>query len=213
MGQGRRVPKNTRAGSSPANPDPGDHTASGFAVAAEGVVLAGVASGASTSDGNVSFKNARRSQLPGVDAREVQADVTRDHAELGGNLRADFVAARSDRRTDGSMEVFGSGTELVSHGPDRGLHNGCDRTTPTGVNGGDAAMDGVGQQDRHAVGGLNSDSNARCVLDESIGIFLAMQFAAVGDDASRVNLMNGNCAERGGGVTSTEGVLDESKGT
>ncbi len=88
--------------------------------------------------------------------------------ELGGDFGADFVAATTDRGSDGGEEVGGVGFELHLHLADGFDDDAGKSAAPAGVNGGDGAFFRIDQEDGDAVGGLDAEEQARAVGDRGI---------------------------------------------
>ena len=83
-------------------------------------------------------------------------------------LAADLVAAGADARTDGHNQIVRPRAELSrQHVHGRSCHSRS-RAPPSGMNGGNGAALGVGKEQRNAVGGTNSDADARIIGDEGI---------------------------------------------
>ena len=133
----------------------------------------------------------------------------RDHPELARNFGTDLETARAYRRTDGGMQGFRARSELISHSTNRRVQDVCRRPSPSCVYSGNGVAYRIGEQDWHAVRGLDSDRQAGRVFNQSITGIVARRSALILDHKRRMNLMNGNYIGWRGGVTGTEFVLDE----
>ena len=71
------------------------------------------------------------------------------------NVGTDFVAAGADRRPGRGKKVRGTAAELAPERVDGGTRHARGQPAPAGVRRGHRARAAIGQQERHAVGGLN----------------------------------------------------------
>lgn len=104
---------------------------------------------------------------PEVDERLV-AFSSDDEAETIGHLPPDLEATRADARTDGGDDGRAWRCEAL----DGDLEDLRFDAAPPGVDGGDLAGVGRGEQDRHAVGDADRDGVTFARADDSVGFDL-----------------------------------------
>ncbi len=90
------------------------------------------------------------------------------YTELRGHIGSYFVAAFTDARPNGGVQIGGPGTETRGHGFHRARRNARRRAAPAGVHRRHGAMPFVHEQDRNAVGGLYRDHRSRRVFQQRI---------------------------------------------
>ena len=90
--------------------------------------------------------------------------------ELRPHLITHFVARRADRRTDRGDEIARRAAELARQRRDGDGRDAGGQTAPPGVRGGDRAGDPIGEQQRHAVGGLNRQQQSAIVGNQDVGV-------------------------------------------
>ena len=83
--------------------------------------------------------------------------------ELGGDFGADFVAATADGGSDGGEEVGGVGFKLHLHLADGFDDDAGKSAAPAGVDGGNGALFRVDEENGDAVGGLDTEEEARAI--------------------------------------------------
>ena len=85
------------------------------------------------------------------------------------HVGADFIAARADRRAERDEKGAWIGTrgDQGSHGLARDFRYGA---PPSRVGGGDAAVNGIRDQHRQAVGGLDGEERSRVRGPTGVGI-------------------------------------------
>lgn len=106
--------------------------------------------------------------VAGAEFLEIVGGVGELGEELGGDFRADFVAAAADGWADGSQEVARVGAEVHLHLADGFGGDAGQGAAPAGVNGGDGALFGVDEEDWDAVGGLDGQEEAGAVGDAGV---------------------------------------------
>src|SRR3954466_14381692 len=119
----------------------------------------GVAPGAATEDVDAMFCDARVSQLPTVDGGEIAAPGL-FQAKLTRYFRANFVAASTNARPDGSTNVHSFGAVEPVHFLQRTYHDSRRRAAPSRMYCRDRVIAAVGQQYGVAVRGSNRYGNS-----------------------------------------------------
>jgi len=87
-------------------------------------------------------------------ARQPIAAKTRG-SESFGDIGADLVGGRGNRRPDGGDEILRARIERVRERADGGCRHARGQSAPAGVGGGDRAAPGIREQERHAIGRLD----------------------------------------------------------
>lgn len=119
-----------------------------------------------------------------------------------------LVAARAYGRSNRGEEIFRAAAEFGGHRPNPGSRNPGHGSAPAGMKGGDHALPRVDQQQRHAVGHLDSERQAGAGRDHSVrGHRLSWAFER--NHGRSVNLLKGG--ERGfrGKRTQQQGAIAE----
>ncbi len=88
--------------------------------------------------------------------------------KLSGDFGADFVAAAANRWPDGGEEVGGVGFELHLHLADGFDDDALESAAPAGMNGGDGALFRIDQENRDAIGGLDTQEKPGTVCDGGV---------------------------------------------
>ena len=124
--------------------------------------------------------------------------------ELGGDFGADFVAARADGGPDGGEEVGGVGSEVHLELADGFSGDAGQGAAPAGMDGGYGSFFGVHEEDRGAVGGLDSQEEAGAVGDGSIAFARLARDGVEEVDDVGVDLFEGDELE----IAGAEGGLE-----
>ena len=140
--------------------------------------------------------------LPQIDVRLLAVDANhrrgRERVECGGDLLADLEAAGADRRAERGAQPLATRADRDQR-LDRGVGHAGDGAAPAGVRRGDAPFV-VGEEDGHAVGGVDADDGAGHRADHDVGFGLgdALGQRAVDDqrDARAVDLPGGEQARQ-----------------
>ncbi len=90
--------------------------------------------------------------------------------ELSGDFRANFVAAASDGRASGGEQIGGPGFEVHPHLADGFDDDALKGATPASVNGGDGAVFRVDEENRDAIGGLDTKEEPGTVRGGGIAL-------------------------------------------
>jgi hypothetical protein len=133
---------------------------------------------------------ARRKQLGAIGLRERNMRPAK-LPKLRGDLRTDLIAAFPDAWSDSGVKVSRFRAELPVHGFYRSVRNARNSTAPSCMHGGDSAMALVDQQNRHAIGGPDSDDRAGPVFEERVALSQNSAAAFGGDAIGGVNLLEG----------------------
>ena len=176
--------------------------------------------GAEAARVDVFLTNAGEDQLVPIGAHQVEAHppFARCHeppvdqvalVSRGGKgideIRADFITARPDRRTDRHDKVRGLAGELMLHFLDCGHSDTCRGSAPAGMHGSDRTGSRVGDEQRDAIGGADDQRYIRSVRDKRIAFrtLLVHGFERCkrnvrldADDLSTVNLIQRGDAAR-----------------
>src|SRR5690348_4429348 len=99
---------------------------------------------------------------------EIVGSIGELRRELRDEFGADFVAARTDARTDGGKNVCRIGLEARVEFAGSFLKDARKRTAPPCVNGGHDTFFGIDEEDRNAVGSLNAEKKARSLRQRSV---------------------------------------------
>src|SRR5579884_2604293 len=83
-------------------------------------------------------------------------------------LGTDDIAAAPNTRSDGSAKIRGITAKVPAHLADSLLHDARHGASPPRVEGAHCSEFSIDNQDRHAVGGLDSEQQARGGGDEAI---------------------------------------------
>ncbi len=75
------------------------------------------------------------------------------------HVRADLVAARTDRRTNGGEALFGARPEAFDHQAKSAFREASECPPPSGVNGGASACPRVEEEDRRTIGRVDAQHN------------------------------------------------------
>ena len=103
-----------------------------------------------------------------VDLGEESGRVGELAFEFVADVFADGEAAGGDGGADGGDEVLRAGAVVEAHGADAALDDAGESAAPAGVEGGDGAGAGVGEQNGHAVGGLDAEEQVGEVGHEGV---------------------------------------------
>lgn len=83
--------------------------------------------------------------------------------KLDSDLRADFVTAAANRGADGGENILGLRAELHLHLADGFCNDALERAAPSRMDGGNRALLGVNEKNRHTIRGLDSEEQARAI--------------------------------------------------
>ena len=76
--------------------------------------------------------------------------------EPGADFFSDLIATALDAGADGGFEIAGAGTEVAKHLSDAFFDDAFEGATPSSVEDADGSVFWIDEDDRQAVGGLNS---------------------------------------------------------
>ena len=105
------------------------------------------------------------------------AGVRKLCGEFFHNFVAHFVAAAADAWTERGDYVLRAGAKFHLHAAEGFFRDALRGAAPAGMNRGDGALLGVGEQDGNAVGGLDGQQHAGLASDEGVafGSFFALR--------------------------------------
>ncbi len=185
----------------------GNHSTGRLAIPAPGLEQLRIAAGASPGRGDPFPENPGVRQLP--DNRSLQVNVRfltqnslclrrgfmgfaqrvrmRD-LELFRHFGSHFETAVADAGADGGEDVCRARAITARQLGDRLGCDAADDAPPTGMDGGDGAVNGVGEEDGQAVRGADRQPKAGFVRHDGVGLFAGAHGTGL-DDAVRVDLL------------------------
>jgi len=110
-------------------------------------------------------------------------------AELGNEVRADFVAARADGRSDSGDEICGLAAKFQTHPAYSFFGDARERPLPTRMNGGDGAFLEINEKDGNAIGSLHAKEQAGAIRGGGIAFAGTRRGGAEKMNRVRVNLL------------------------
>ena len=134
---------------------------------------------------------------------EVVGGIGELGGEVGDKVGGDFIAARTDGRTDGSEKLGWDAAKFELHAANGFLGNTGESAAPAGVNAGDSTILGIDDDNGNAIGGLDGEEKTGPIGGGGIAFAGIRWSLKKSVDHVRVKLFEGNETEIGG----TEGGL------
>jgi hypothetical protein len=106
--------------------------------------------------------------VAGAEFVEPFGGIGKLRVELGGDFCADFVATAANGRADSGEEVGGLGGEVHLHLADGFDDDAGEGASPSCVNGRNGTLFGIYEEDGNAVGGLDTEKEARTVCGRGV---------------------------------------------
>ncbi len=127
---------------------------------------------------------------------EIIAGIGKLRGEFRDEVRANFVAASANRRTDRGEEISGLAAQFQAHPANRLFGNPGQRAFPTRMNGGDGAFLRVNEKNGNAVGRLHAEQQAGVIRGGGVALAGVRGRGGEKVDSVGVNLLERRERER-----------------
>lgn len=162
--------------------DPGGHASWFFGLTAVGEEQIGFAGCTTSAIIDVFRRNARSLQLAAIGLRQVEHLLSprrfpfgKQMRETVGHIFPDFVTTGANAGSDSGIEIGRSGAKGIYQAAHRALRYSGGSSPPTGMNGSYSAMNGIDQQNRHTIGGADTDAAMQFIGNKRVPLMAAIR--------------------------------------
>lgn len=122
-----------------------------------------------------------RLKLPAIGLRQIEHLLSlhrfpfrKEGCKTVGYVFSHFVTAGANARSDSGVDIGRSDAKRVYQAVHCAFRYSGGSSPPTSMNGGDGMMNGIDQQNRHAIGGADADTAMGFIGDERVSFVAAI---------------------------------------